>query len=113
MMMSVRVILISIQKISQNKSASCRRFYFGAYSYLIFAGLFTAGAITVAQVANQIVIAQHPLVLTLDQRTDIIIAGGQPPKASYHQIFIYLQALKLAALLAVIFAAAFRLVRSR
>lgn len=81
---------------------------------VVFAGVRGKLALIAAIVAAACVVAETSWLLPiLDQRTDIIIAGGQPPKASYHLIFIYLQALKLAALLAVVFTAALRLVRAR
>jgi hypothetical protein len=48
----------------------------------------------------------------LEQRSAVIIAGGQPPKTIHHALFIYLQGFKLVLLLAVIFAAALALVRA-
>lgn len=51
------------------------------------------------------------LLPLLDERTSIVIAGQQPPPASYHDIFVYLQFAKLAAVGAVAFVMALRLVQ--
>jgi hypothetical protein len=70
-------------------------------------------AIAAAIVAALCVIAEtfwlYPI---LEQRTAIIVAGGQPPRTIHHEIFVYLQGLKLAVLLVVVFAAALPLVRA-
>ncbi len=70
-------------------------------------------AILAAAVAALCVVVETAwLFPILDQRTAMVIAGNQPPKANYHQIFIYLQGLKLVALLAAVFVAALPLVRA-
>jgi hypothetical protein len=52
------------------------------------------------------------LLPLLDERAGIVIVGQQPPPASYHEIFVYLQYAKLLAIAAVAFVMAQRLVQS-
>jgi hypothetical protein len=52
------------------------------------------------------------LLPLLDERAGFVIVGQQPPPASYHEIFVYLQYAKLLAIAAVAFVMAQRLVQS-
>jgi hypothetical protein len=80
---------------------------------VVLGGMRCKFAIAAAIVAALCVIAEtfwlYPI---LEQRTAIIVAGGQPPRTIHHEIFVYLQGLKLAVLLVVVFAAALPLVRA-
>lgn len=81
--------------------------------FVVFAGARTRLCVFAALVVSLAVLAETAWLLpVLDQRVDMIIAGRQPPQASYHQIFILLQYAKLTALAVLAFVMARRLVRS-
>lgn len=81
---------------------------------IVLAGMRSKLAALAAAIAVLCVVAEtfwlYPI---LDQRTAIIIAGGQPPKTIHHEIFVYLQGLKLVLLLVIVFVAALPLVRAQ
>ena len=57
-------------------------------------------AVAVAVAVAVVALQSLWLLPVLDERVEVILAGGQPPDAPYHVLYIALEVVKLAALLA-------------